>query len=231
MGYAPDEIIKLFRYFSKAVVGLSPKNLFTEMREIRGITLGGVTSSYNIEAAIEEVAKLKHIKKIQDISMPLAIPATDLITDKEIIFTNSQKLKGKEYIKDIEIGKAVRASSTFPGMYAPFEYMNYQFVDGGILDNIPVEQAKKLECDKVIAIKFKYKTPKKQNTMYNIAMHSLDLMTYNLSKDSVELSDYALELDLRDVKPFSIGKIDFCYKEGYIQTLDKISQIKRTIKS
>ena len=230
MGYTPNEIIKLFRYFSKAVMGISPKYLFTEIREIRGITLGGLTSSYNIENAIKEAGKIKNIKNIQDIAIPIAIPATDLITDKEIIFTNSKNVKGKEYIKDIEIGKAVRASSTFPGMYAPFEYKNYQFVDGGIFDNIPVKQAKKLNSDKVIAIKFKYKTPKRQTTMYNIAMHSLDLMTYNLSKESAELSDYCLELDLKDVKPFNISKIDFCYTEGYMQTLDKIRKIKEIIK-
>ena len=40
MGYKEDEIIKLFRYFSKSVMGMSPKYLFTGMREIRGIKLG-----------------------------------------------------------------------------------------------------------------------------------------------------------------------------------------------
>ena len=148
--------------------------------------------------------------------MPIAIPTTDLITDKEVVFTNSNKLKGEEYIKNIEICKAVRASSSFPGMYAPFEYKKYQFVDGGIFDNLPVEQAKKITENKVIAIKFKYKTPRKQNTAYNIAMHSLDLMNEKIIKDSVFLSDYVLEIDLKDVKPFNVGKIDFCYKLRYL---------------
>ena len=208
-------------------MAISPKYLFSEMREIRGIKLGGITSSYNLETAIEEAAKLKGLKNIQDIKIPIAIPATDLITDKEIIFTNYNELKGNEYIKNIEISKAVRASSSFPGVFAPFEYKNYQLVDGGIFDNLPVEPAKKLGCDKVIAIKFKYQIPKKQNTMYNIAMHSLDLMTENIIKETTKLSDYVIEIDLKDVKPFNMKKIDFCYKEGYMQTLDQIKQIKK----
>lgn len=114
MGYTSEEMIKLFRYFAKSVMSLSPRYLFSETRSIRGIQLGGITSSYNIENAIRESAKYKGIKNIQDIKIPIAIPTTDLITDKEIVFTNYNSLDGKEYIKNIEIAKAVRASSNFP---------------------------------------------------------------------------------------------------------------------
>ena len=230
MGYTTDEMIKIFNYFSKSVMAISPKYMFNGIKEKRGIQIGGITTSYNIETAIEEAGKLKNIKSINDIKMPIAIPTTDLISDKEIIFTNCNNLKEEQYIHNIEIGKAVRASSTFPGMYAPFDYENYQFVDGGIFDNLPVEQTKKLGVDKVIAIKFKLKSPRKQKTIYNIAMQSLDLMTENLVKESVKNSDCVIEIDLRDVKPFSIGKLEFCYKEGYMQTLDKISKIKQILK-
>lgn len=227
MGYTTEEMIKLFNYFSKSVMAISPKYLFSGIKEVRGIKLGGVTSSYNIELALEEAAKLKNIKNIQDIKMPIAIPATDLISDREIIFTNNKDLQGEEYINNIEIAKAVRASSTFPGMYAPFDYKKYQFVDGGIFDNLPTGELKKLGVDKVIAIRFKIKTPRKQNTIYNIAMQSLDLMIENLIRESIKISDYVIEIDLKDVKPFSISKLDFCYKEGYIQTTDNIIKIRK----
>ena len=230
MEYTTDEMYKLFNYFAKSVMAISPKYLFSGMKEIRGIKLGGVTSSYNIESAIKEAGKLKNIENIKDIKLPISIPTTDLISDREIIFTNHEELQGEEYIHDMEIGKAVRASSTFPGMYAPFDYKKYQFVDGGIFDNLPSAEAKKLGVDKVIAIKFKLKTPRKQNTLYNIAMQSLDLMTENLIRESVRVSDYVIEIDLRDVKPFSISKLDFCYKEGYIQTLDNIIELKKILK-
>lgn len=230
MGYTTDEMFKLFNYFSKSVMAISPKDIFNGMKEVRGIRLGGVTSSHNIELAIEEAGKLKNIKNIQDIKMPIIIPTTDLITDREIIFTNCNKLTGEEYIHDIEIGKAVRASSTFPGMYAPFEYEKYQFVDGGIFDNLPTVETKKLGVDKVISIRFKLKSPRKQKTIYNIAMKSLDLMTENLIRESVRESDYPIEIDLRDVKPFTISKLDFAYQQGYIQTLDHIIKIKKTLK-
>ncbi len=230
MGYTTEEMIKLFNYFAKSVMAISPKYVFGNIKEVRGIKLGGITSSYNIESAIEESGKLKNIKNIKDIKLPISIPATDLISDREIIFTNSKELQGEEYIHDIEIGKAVRASSTFPIMYAPFEYKEFQFVDGGVFDNLPSAECKKLGVDKVISIRFKLKTPRKQKTIYNIGMQSLDLMTENLIRESVRISDYVIELDLRDAKPFSINKLEFCYKEGYMQTLDHITRLKKSLK-
>lgn len=230
MGYTTDEMFKLFNYFSKSVMAITPKDIFNGMKEVRGVRLGGITSSRNIELAIEESAKLKNIKNIKDIKMPIIIPTTDLISDREIIFTNCEDIKGKQYIHDIEISKAVRASCTFPGMYAPFEYGKYQFVDGGIFDNLPTAETRKLGVDKVISIKFKLKSPRKQKTIYNVGMQSLDLMTENLVRDSIKQSDYVIEIDLRDVKPFSLSKLEFSYTEGYIQTLDNIAKIKQKLK-
>ena len=226
MGYSTDEMVKLFGYFSKNVMAVSPKGIIDGIKEIRGIKIGGITSGRNIESIIKEAADLKKIKNIQDIKMPIVIPTTDLISDSEIVFTNSNNLEGDKYIHDIEISKAVRASSSFSGIYAPFEYKKYQFVDGGIFNNLPVADTKKTGVDKIISVIFNIKNKKKQNTLNNIVMQSLDLMTDNLIKPSIKESDYVIEIDLKDVKPFSLQKIDFAYQQGYLQTLDHIKKIK-----
>ena len=230
MEYTTDEMYKLFNYFSKSVMSISPRYFFGG-KEKRGMQLGGLSSGENIELAVEEAAKLKGIKNIKDIKMPITIPTTDLISDREIIFTNCENVEGDEYIHDIEIGKAVRASCSFPGMYAPLEYGKFQFADGGIFDNLPVLETKKLGVDKVIAIKFGLKSPKKQRTLYNIAMQSLDLMTENLIKDSIKQSDFVIEINLKDVKPFSINKLEYAYQQGYLQTLDHIIKLKKELKN
>lgn len=229
LGYTPDEMIKLFNYFAKSVMTPSPKHIFTKMKEIKGIRVGGLMTSYGIESAIEESAKLKNISNINQIKMPIAIPTVDLISNKEIIFTNSDNLQGDEYIHDMEIGKAVRASSSFPGMYEPLEYKNFQFADGGIFNNLPSKQVKDMGVDKVISIRFIVKPTRKQRTMYNITMQSLDLMSEKLIEKSVKISDYVIDLDLKDVKPFSINKLEYSYNQGYMQTIDNIKEIKKML--
>ena len=69
MNYTTDEMIKLFRFFSKEVINLSPKFLFTEIRRVKGIALGGLSTGYSIENAIEEAGRLKGITNIKDIKM------------------------------------------------------------------------------------------------------------------------------------------------------------------
>jgi NTE family protein len=39
-----------------------------------------------------------------------------------------------------------------PGVFEPVEYENYRLVDGGVLNNVPVDAAKKMGADYVIAI-------------------------------------------------------------------------------
>lgn len=229
MGYTPDEMIKLFNHFAKSVMTPSPRHIFGEIKEIRGIKLGGLISSYGLESAISESAKHKKIKNISEIRMPIAIPTTDLITNKGIVFTNSNKLQGNQYIHDIKIGKAVRASSSFPGMYEPFEYQEYQFVDGGISNNLPSKELRQMGVDKVISIIFTAKPQRKQRTMYNITMQALDLMNEKLIEDSIKESDFVIDLNLKDVNPFSINKLNYSYEQGYLQTVDNIAKIKENI--
>ena len=63
------------------------------------------------------------------------------------------------------------------------------------------------------------------------AISSSSLMTEKIIEESVEQSDYVIEIDLKDVKPFSIKKIEFSYREGYNQTIDNIAKLKKVLKN
>ena len=61
--------------------------------------------------------------------MPIVIPTIDIKDGKEYVFTSKEK-KNKsynKYITDISVGAAVRASSSFPGVFCPYEYENHIF--------------------------------------------------------------------------------------------------------
>ena len=161
--------------------------------------------------------------------MPIAIISADLINNKKVVFTNDKTLTDDSYLKDINIGTAVRASCSVPGVYTPVEFENYQLVDGGLFNNLPVDEAKKMGADKVLAIKFNIKPHKKYNALYNIAMQSIDLMTENLIQDNIKTSDVLIDLDLRDVKSFNLSKLEFCYEQGYKQTTAQIAKIKKIL--
>lgn len=230
MGYTPEEMIKLFRYFSKGMLKANPGDVVTNVRNGKGLRLDGALSSVNVELAMQEVSKYKNLKNINELKMPIAIPTVDINTSKKYVFTNYNH-EEDYYIKDIEIAKAVRASCTYPGVYAPFDYKDYRFVDGGVLDNVPADEVKKLGVDKILTIKFVLNKNSKPRGMYNIAMKCVDTIFEGLSKDSIEMSDYVFDIDVSKSSAFSIGKIDYCYEEGYKYAISRINEIRKMIKT
>ena len=177
--------------------------------------------------AINEVAKNKNIKNINEITMPLVIPAVDLKQGKKYVFTNTH-LDESYYINDINIGKAVRASSSFPVVFAPCEFKDYQFLDGGILDNIPTDEVKKIGADKVISVMFPTREEKKNN-MYSILLKSIDIMSNKIAEQGLKYSDTIIDVDIENTKIFKVDKMQECYNIGYETTIKNMNNIKKAI--
>ena len=231
MGYDTNEMIELFKYFSKGLLKTAPKYLMSNIRSTKSIFGSGIISGQAIEDAVQECAKLKELKNIKDIKIPIAIPTVDLKTGKEIVFTNRKLNKNEEhnYIDDIEIGKAVRASCSYPGVFSPFNYNEYRFVDGGILDNAPAEETGKLGADKVITIKFPPKEIENPQTAINILFRCVDLIFDDRDTKKSENSNYILNLHVASSSTFDIKKIDACYEIGYQTTMQEIEKIKKAL--
>lgn len=163
--------------------------------------------------------------------MPLVIPTVDVKLSKEYIFTNQipkQSEDTSQYITDISIGKAVRASSSFPGVFCPCNFKTHKFLDGGILDNIPVVEVKKQGADKVIAINFKADDIDENSNMMDIAMRTIDIMGNKISEESLEQSDLIITIATDKTGLLDVEKMDKCYQYGYqtiIKNLDKIKEI------
>lgn len=180
----------------------------------------------NIEVAIRETGKYKNITRLSDLKLPIVIPTVDMIDGKQYIFTNSEILNGEQVIKDAEIAKAVRASSSFPVLYAPLKYEDHIFIDGGMLNNIPVKEVKQLGADKVLAVNFKGAEDFPKKGLYNIALRSVDIMTAKIAELSIQGCDYLVEPKVGHVKLLAIDKIMECYEQGYQETINKIKEIK-----
>ena len=77
-------------------------------------------------------------RDFEEMDVPFACSACDLWEGKTKIFTT-----GKVY-------PAVRASMSIPGVFEPKLIDGVMYVDGGVLDNVPVDAAKRLGADVVI---------------------------------------------------------------------------------
>ena len=234
MGYNTDEMLKLFRYFSKYIMKVDPKYYWTNVKNKKNFMGYGLISGENIEMAINECAALKGIKNMEDLKIPIVMPTVDIKNSQKYVFTNHQydeNFKENIYIRDITVGKAVRASSSYPGMFAPTIYENHKFVDGGIIDNLPAQEVRKLGADKVLSIRFSSKNETDPKNVIEVALKSVDLLFEQRTEAEIASSDYSITLDLAEASIFNIKKIDYCYNPGYIAAIENMSKIKSMLKN
>ena len=228
MEYTPKEMLKLFNYFSKLIFKNSAMYTDPRGKKLLSIQAGGLYSGENIAFAIEEAGKYKNIKKLQDLKIPIVIPAVDLRDSEKYVFTNMGKINDK-YLNKADISIAVRASSSYPAIFAPCIYNKHKFVDGGILDNIPVEEVKKIGADRVIAVRFKLNKTSRTIGLRSTLNKAIDIMFSKIEGEEVKKADYVIEIDTQDVNPFDFKQSNKCYKYGYLQTKKEIANIKKMI--
>ncbi len=231
MGYSPYYIYILFKRYSKELIENNSKSMVTSISNFmmnKKVRFSGFYSGEYIEKGFDEIALRKGIKKITDIKMPLVIPTVDINDSKEYIFTNvvpeAEKSKDK-YITDVNIGKAIRASSSFPVVFNPCIYKEHRFLDGGILNNIPADEVKKRGAEKVISVNFKADDVTEESSVMDIAMRSIDIMGNKISEKNINNSDMVLTIETDKTGLLELEKLDKCYQYGYRQTIQNMDKI------
>lgn len=233
MGYKPYYIYVIFKKYAEEIINIGNAPIINGIGNFmrrKKMGISGLNDGTSLEKLCNELALRKNIKVIGDIKMPLAIPAVDISESKEYIFTNCAPRDNinDEYITEIEIGKAVRASSSFPAVFCPCEFKTHMFMDGGALDNIPVLPLKGM-CDrKIIAVNFEADPVDPNSDVMDIIMKTVDIMGNKIAEKALKQSDLILTVPTDRAGLFDIEKLDKCYKFGYdtvIKNLDKIKMI------
>ena len=235
MGYTPHYIYILFKRYAKDIAALNTKpiisglqNHFFKSKKV----FSSLKDGEIIETVYNKLALRKGIKNVNEIQMPLVIPSVDITESKEYVFTNSipENAEDKlQYITDITVGKAVRASSSFPAVFNPCLMGKHAFMDGGALDNVPVNEVRKQGADKVIAVKFDADPVDENSNIMDIVMKTIDIMGSKISEESLEMSDIVLNVYTDKVGLLDIEKLDNCYKYGYNCVVENIDKIKEAL--
>ncbi len=80
-------------------------------------------------------------RDIESLPMPLSILATDIGTGERVV------------LREGSLTKAMRASMSIPGLMAPVDHQGRKLVDGGLVDNVPIDEAReRCQADVVIVV-------------------------------------------------------------------------------
>jgi len=84
----------------------------------------------------------KHMqgRTFADLRVPLTLVAVDLNSGKEV------------HMREGSVAEAVRATVSVPGLLAPVENNGQRLVDGGLLNNVPVDVVREMGADVILAV-------------------------------------------------------------------------------
>jgi len=92
------------------------------------------------EKVMKKIDNMLAIKNIEDLPLPYTAVSTDLTDDKAIYFQKGNLLE------------AMRATIAIPTIFTPVIKNNHVYVDGGLVNNIPIDVAKKIGKYPIIAV-------------------------------------------------------------------------------
>ena len=230
VGYSPEKIYSLFKKYAKEIAKINAKPIIKNYLISKKLTLKGLKTGDSIEKIFDKVINKQGIYNIKDVNMPLVIPTVDLIDCKEYIFTNNAPENSSTYITDVNIGKAIRASSSFSAVFSPCEYKEHAFIDGGALDNVPVNEVKKQGADIVIGVKFNSDEITKDSNIMDMTMKTIDIMGSKISEENLNKANFVLSVYTDKTGLLDTQKLDSCYKYGYNAVIENLNKIKEIIK-
>jgi NTE family protein len=199
-GYAPREILALMNWASR----------FDFMRP--ALPREGLLQINGVDKILK--ANLR-AKTFEELKIPLFVSATDLNQGRSVYFS-----KG-------DLFEPVMASASIPVLFQPVKINNVSYVDGGVLDNLPIKPIEN-SCQVIIG---SFVNPigyvEKVTGLINIAERTFLL---SMSKDVVEKSKrfdlYIAPPELRNYGILDPEKSQEIFDLGYSATKEKLTDIK-----
>lgn len=228
LGYSVNEIHDIFQKYSNQINYVDFRNILKILKHFvktGKIKIDGLNSGEKIYKLMKKLASEKGISNISQIDKPLLIPAVNICNEDLYIFyskkNNIQKFPNNiKYIGNADIAAVVQASCSYPGIFSPCSKIhNCLLIDGGIEENIPWREAKRVGADKVLSIVFTNTHPQKCcNSIIEILTKSFNILCHELSRYEWDGSDYLLEINHNNSGLLNKKDSKKLFYEGYIQT-------------
>jgi NTE family protein len=164
-----------------------------------GITLPkGVISGVSVEAQLRKLVKFADVHSFDRLPIPFRAIATDLGTGEMVV------------LKDGNLVTAMRASMSVPGGMAPVPIGGRQLVDGGLVRNLPVDIARSMGADVIIAVNLgtPLMRPDEVTSVLKVAAQMINILTeQNVRQSLSELKPQDILIQ-PELGSFSAGDFD-----------------------
>lgn len=156
-----------------------------------------------------------------ELSIPFACVAYNLETGKEEVLNHGY------------LPKAMLASMAIPGAFSPVNFNEMHLVDGGIINNFPVDVAKHMGADIIIGVDlYQEKDESSQfESIASIMKGIVDQLEVEKHNSNIELADVVINPELSGVSlfGFNAAAVDSIMKKGEMAAREQLPKIKELI--
>jgi NTE family protein len=166
----------------------------------------GFNSGQQVTLILDEVAlPYSEIKSFDDLPIPFACVATDLVSGKPKVF------------RDGSLSLALRSTMSLPGIFAPVRAPDAIYADGGLLQNIPVEVVSQMGADLTLAVHLDEAPlpPDASLTSFSVLGRSISVMISANELRSMQKADILISVPLQKYGSLDFNKADEIIKAGY----------------
>lgn len=130
------------------------------------------------------------IKRIEDMSIPFAVIATNLLDTRPL------------WIGEGNVGEAVRASTTMPFVYKPCTIDDKVLVDGGVRNNLPTDPARAAGAEVIVAVQLHSslgaKKEKELRTLLGYSDRIMSMLMAEIESKNIGDADILIEPKIKD---------------------------------
>ncbi len=165
---------------------------------------------------------VRHITDFSKLPIPFVCIAQDIETGEEVV------------LKSGNLAKALVASSAFPSLYYPVIINGQKLVDGGIVNNFPVEELRKMGADIIIGVNVQEELKKEPDNFGGATGIVMQIANFEMAKkmkDKEKLVDVLIRPDISKFNFFSFRNGRELIISGEIATRAKLSELKKYIDS
>ena len=124
---------------------------------------------------------------IEDAAIPLSIVATDINSGEEIVLTSGS------------VVDAVCASAAIPGIYIPVEINGRTLVDGGLVQNVPIEALQTAGAGVTIASHLNSVSHYQEiSHVLDVMRNAFEIAVSQHTQDQLKEADLLISMDLSD---------------------------------
>lgn len=231
-GYTADQLDSIFRAtdFINLIQDNLPRNAKTfyekEDSERYALTLPFDNFKITVPTAFsggqniynELVRLLYHVKDVNDfykLPIPFVCIATDIETGEEVVLDSGY------------LPQAIMASGTLPSLFEPSSIDNRILIDGGVVNNYPIDKVRNMGADIIIGIDVQHDLSKRDALMSATEILS-QINNYRTVRDMVQKSKKTDIYIRPDIAAFSVIQFDKAteiIEKGMIAAREKLNAL------